>query len=60
MNEFASPHDWATAAEYTTWFRALADPTRTQIVSLPARRAAWWPMRRTLSILMIISAGAPW
>jgi DNA-binding transcriptional ArsR family regulator len=28
----------ATAAEYATWFKALADPTRIQIVSLLARR----------------------
>ena len=27
------------AAEYATWFRALADPTRIQIVSLLARRS---------------------
>jgi DNA-binding transcriptional ArsR family regulator len=30
--------DRATAAEYASWFRALADPTRVQIVSLLARR----------------------
>jgi DNA-binding transcriptional ArsR family regulator len=28
----------ATAAEYASWFRALADATRVQIVSLLARR----------------------
>ncbi|MGI9004872.1 MAG: ArsR/SmtB family transcription factor [Streptosporangiaceae bacterium] len=28
----------ATAAEFASWFRALADPTRVQIVSLLARR----------------------
>jgi DNA-binding transcriptional ArsR family regulator len=28
----------ATAAEYATWFKALADATRIQIVSLLARR----------------------
>jgi ArsR family transcriptional regulator, arsenate/arsenite/antimonite-responsive transcriptional repressor len=39
MNENASPLDRATAAEYATWFKALADPTRIQIVSLLARRA---------------------
>jgi DNA-binding transcriptional ArsR family regulator len=38
MEEFAGPLDRATAAEYSTWFRALADPTRIQIVSLLARR----------------------
>jgi DNA-binding transcriptional ArsR family regulator len=38
MNTFAKPLDRATAAEYATWFKALADPTRIQIVSLLARR----------------------
>ena len=32
------PLDRATAAEYASWFRALADATRVQIVSLLARR----------------------
>src|SRR5271156_2562005 len=32
------PLDRATAAEYAAWFRALADATRVQIVSLLARR----------------------
>jgi DNA-binding transcriptional ArsR family regulator len=35
MND--SPLDRATATEYATWFRALADATRIQIVSLLAR-----------------------
>jgi DNA-binding transcriptional ArsR family regulator len=34
------PLDRATATEYARWFKALADPTRIQIVSLLARRAA--------------------
>ncbi len=38
MNEIAEPLDRATAAEYAAWFRALADPTRIQVVSLLARR----------------------
>ena len=38
MKEPAQPLDRATATEYATWFRALADPTRIQIVSLLARR----------------------
>ncbi len=38
MNEPAQPLDRGTAAEYATWFKALADPTRIQIVSLLARR----------------------
>src|SRR5689334_2233578 len=38
MNEAAPPLDRATATEYSTWFKALADPTRIQIVSLLARR----------------------
>ncbi|MGH3403870.1 MAG: ArsR/SmtB family transcription factor [Streptosporangiaceae bacterium] len=36
----AGPLDRVTAAEYAGWFRALADPTRIQIVSLLARRGA--------------------
>ena len=38
MKEFAQPLDRATAAEYATWFKALADTTRIQIASLLARR----------------------
>jgi DNA-binding transcriptional ArsR family regulator len=34
----STPVDRATAAEYASWFRALADATRVQIVSLLARR----------------------
>ena len=37
-NDMAWPLDRATAAEYASWFRALADTTRVQIVSLLARR----------------------
>jgi DNA-binding transcriptional ArsR family regulator len=40
MNTNAGPLDRATAAEYASWFKALADPTRIQIVSLLARRGA--------------------
>lgn len=35
-----APLDRVTAAEYASWFKALADPTRIQIVSLLARRGA--------------------
>jgi DNA-binding transcriptional ArsR family regulator len=35
--ESAEPLDRAVAAEYASWFRALADATRVQIVSLLAR-----------------------
>ena len=38
MKTDAGPLDRATAAEYASWFRALADATRIQIVSLLARR----------------------
>ena len=38
MNADAEPLDRPTAAEYASWFKALADPTRIQIVSLLARR----------------------
>jgi len=40
MNEPAQPLDRPTAAEYATWFKALADATRIQIVSLLARHGA--------------------
>ena len=40
MNEPARPLDRDTAATYATWFKALADATRIQIVSLLARRGA--------------------
>jgi DNA-binding transcriptional ArsR family regulator len=39
MKEDDQPLDRVTAAEYATWFKALADPTRIQIVTLLARRA---------------------
>ncbi len=38
MDESEGPLDRATAAEYASWFRALSDPTRVQIVSLLARK----------------------
>lgn len=34
------PLDRATAAEYASWFKALADATRVQIVALLARHGA--------------------
>jgi DNA-binding transcriptional ArsR family regulator len=37
MDEMTGPLDRATAAEYASWFRALADATRVQIVTLLAR-----------------------
>ncbi len=37
MNEGTRPLDRATAAEYASWFKALADATRIQIVTLLAR-----------------------
>jgi DNA-binding transcriptional ArsR family regulator len=40
MKGFARPLDRPAATEYATWFKALADPTRIQIVSLLARRGA--------------------
>jgi ArsR family transcriptional regulator, arsenate/arsenite/antimonite-responsive transcriptional repressor len=39
MNETLTPLERATAAEYASWFKALGDATRIQIVSLLARRA---------------------
>ena len=38
MNNGEPPLDRPVAAEYAAWFRALADATRVQIVSLLARR----------------------
>lgn len=38
MNEEVGPLPRAEAEEYASWFRALADATRIQIVSLLARR----------------------
>jgi DNA-binding transcriptional ArsR family regulator len=38
MNLTEGPLDRSTATEYASWFKALADPTRVQIVSLLARR----------------------
>lgn len=43
MNVDAEPLERGTAAEYASWFRALADATRVQIVSLLARRGV--PMK---------------
>ena len=40
MNSQCQAIDRGTAAEYATWFKALADPTRIQVVSLLARRGA--------------------
>src|SRR5258708_5721355 len=38
MDEMAGPLERATATEYASWFRALTDATRVQIVTLLARR----------------------
>jgi DNA-binding transcriptional ArsR family regulator len=38
MNTDTEPLDRATAAEFASWFKALADASRIQIVSLLARR----------------------
>jgi DNA-binding transcriptional ArsR family regulator len=38
MNTESSPLDRPAADEYASWFKALADGTRVQIVSLLARR----------------------
>ncbi|MEU6728787.1 metalloregulator ArsR/SmtB family transcription factor [Nonomuraea wenchangensis] len=40
MNEHQGPLPREQAEEYASWFKALADPTRIQIVSLLARRRA--------------------
>jgi DNA-binding transcriptional ArsR family regulator len=49
MNETV-PIDRATAMEYSTWFKALADPTRIQILSLLAR------VGRPMSVGEIVTA----
>ncbi|MGI5169884.1 ArsR/SmtB family transcription factor [Spirillospora sp. CA-253888] len=38
MKDEKKPLDRATATEYASWFKALSDPTRIQIVSLLARQ----------------------
>lgn len=38
MDSQTGPLDRATAAEYASWFKSLADATRIQVVSLLARR----------------------
>jgi len=50
MNELTQPLDRATAAEYATWFKALADATRIQIVSLLARH------QRPMNVGQIVAA----
>ncbi|WP_101791061.1 ArsR/SmtB family transcription factor [Nonomuraea indica] len=40
MNENTDPLPRAEAEEYASWFKALADATRIQLVSLLARRRA--------------------
>ncbi|MFA1548951.1 ArsR/SmtB family transcription factor [Actinomadura chokoriensis] len=50
MNRKEGPLDRPTAAEYAAWFKALADPTRIQIVSLLARQG------RPMSVGEIVEA----
>ena len=50
MNSEMGPLDRPTATEYASWFKALADPTRIQIVSLLARRG------RPMSVGQIVDA----
>jgi DNA-binding transcriptional ArsR family regulator len=50
MKEDDQPLDRATATEYASWFKALAHPTRIQMVTLLARRA------RPLSVGEIVAA----
>ncbi|MFE9102201.1 ArsR/SmtB family transcription factor [Actinomadura geliboluensis] len=50
MNETSRPLERAVAIEYASWFKALADPTRVQIVSLLARRG------RPMSVGEIVDA----
>lgn len=48
--ESVEPLDRVTAAEYASWFKALADATRIQIVSLLARHG------RPMSVGQIVEA----
>ncbi|MFY9915026.1 MAG: metalloregulator ArsR/SmtB family transcription factor [Nocardioidaceae bacterium] len=50
MKERVAPLDRETAAEYASWFKALADATRIQIVTLLARGG------RAMSVGEIVSA----
>ncbi|WP_326640325.1 metalloregulator ArsR/SmtB family transcription factor [Streptosporangium sp. NBC_01755] len=50
MNEKLKPLDREAAEEYASWFKALADGTRIQIVSLLARR------REPMSVGEIVAA----
>ncbi|MEU5864017.1 MULTISPECIES: ArsR/SmtB family transcription factor [unclassified Nonomuraea] len=50
MNEAKEPLPRAEAEEYASWFKALADATRIQIVSLLARR------REPMSVGEIVAA----
>ncbi|XRQ09809.1 ArsR/SmtB family transcription factor [Actinomadura welshii] len=52
MGTEKGPLDRPAAIEYASWFKALADPTRIQIVSLLARRG------RPLSVGEIVEAVA--
>jgi hypothetical protein len=49
----AGPLDRVTAAEYASWFRALADATRVQIVSLLARRGE--PMKILAGVRFVLA-----
>jgi DNA-binding transcriptional ArsR family regulator len=50
MNAAQAPLQRAEAVEYASWFKALADATRIQIVSLLARR------RRSMTVGEIVDA----
>ncbi|MFG1859007.1 ArsR/SmtB family transcription factor [Actinomadura geliboluensis] len=50
MNKTEGPLDRVIASEYASWFKALADPTRVQVVSLLARRG------RPMSVGEIVDA----
>jgi DNA-binding transcriptional ArsR family regulator len=52
MRDVVAPLDRETAAEYGSWFKALADGTRVQIVSLLARAG------RPMSVGEIVAAVA--
>jgi len=47
------PLERATAAEYASWFRALADTTRVQIVSLLARRGEPMNVGETVACVQV-------
>ena len=58
MEENAPPLDRPTAAEYAAWFRALADGTRVQVVSLLARSGQPMTVKQIVAAVPVASEGS--